>query len=431
MDQKDYLERIRKREQRAAYREKRLNHEQEKREWERKKQAHRERINNAVPGVLREDNKKTDKPEKKPGAETFINLYSYIARTAFDKRDSIPSNWKPASYNVQKQHFEFLKSFVYPYPLPEILIWATHTPEYFRNDEGDGARNANCGLIRLAKKWINDIAGGGSFYKKNMKFFTRAEAHYFLCSKVPYEDCSSIIKLYFYAKCRARAINHKLSMITAAVFHVKFLTCFKNSLIESFLDLIARTPEYRYDKGTIGDICDFILAKIRERKNSSFSFSGRTIYSVIKLCNEWHEQVRREAERARRMAALPNGKPGGIPRWRGLGIGRFRYETEECVWVVTELTSAQDLVNEGRKMKNCVGGYADKCASGYSSVFSVERFNRENNQLIENAATLEVNVSNRTLIQAKGKCNAALPSQTMSVISRWAASNGIIVRLTA
>jgi len=428
MNQQEYLERIRKRELRTAYREKRLDYEQGKRECKQEKKANQKRVNDAVPGVFQEDNKKAGKPEKKPGAETFINLYSYIAPTAFDKRDLIPSNWKPGSFNVRKQNFEFLKSFVYPYSLPETLVWATHTPEYIRDDEGNWDRNAYCGLIRLAKKWINDIACGGSFYNRNTKIFTRAEAHYFLCSKMPYEDCSSVIKLYFYAKCRARAMNPKLSMIIADVFHVKFLTCFKNRLVESFLDLLARTSEYRYDRGTIGDICDFVLEKIRGRKNGSFSFSGRTIYSVIKLCNEWHEQVRREAEQARKTAAKPNGKPGGIPRWRGLGISRFRHETEECVWVITELTSDQDLVNEGRKMKNCVGSYSDKCASGYSAVFSVGRINKMN-QLIENAATLEVNVSNRTLIQAKGKCNSALTDKTMSVISRWAVSNRIMVRL--
>jgi len=430
MNQQDYLERIRKRELRTAYREKRLDYEQGKREWKREKKANRKRINDAVPEVFREDNKKAGKPEKKPGAETFLNLYSYIALTAFDKRDSIPSNWKPGSFNVRKQHYEFLKSFVYPYPLPETLVWATHTPEYSRDDEGGWSRNAHCGLIRLAKKWINDIACGGSFYKRNTKFFTRAEAHYFLCSKVPCEDCNSVIKLYFYAKCRARAMNPKLSMIVADVFHVKFLTCFKHRLVESFLDLLARTPEYRYDRGTVGDLCDFVLGKIRGRKKGSFSFSGRTVYSVIKLCNEWHEQARKEAEQARKTAAMPNGKPGGIPRWRGLGTGRFRHETEECVWVITELTSDQDLANEGRKMKNCVGGYADKCASGYSAVFSVERINKMN-RLVENAATLEVNVSNRMLIQAKGKCNSALPDKTMSVIARWAAGNRITVRLLA
>jgi hypothetical protein len=79
-------------------------------------------------------------------------------------------------------------------------------------------------------------------------------------------------------------------------------------------------------------------------------------------------------------------------------------------------------------MKNCVGEYADKCASGYSAVFSVGRINKMN-RLIENAATLEVNVSNRMLIQAKGKCNSALPAKTMSVIARWAADNRIMVRL--
>jgi hypothetical protein len=415
MKQKDLLKKSRKREQRDAYRARRLGYEQKERKRKQEEEEKERRISESAIGIFLEDNKKLKKPEKKLGAETFLRLYSYIMKTAFDKRDSIPDNWKAHSFNNWRQHIEFLRGFVYPYPLPEILIRATHTQEYICNGEGNMAKSTYCGLIRIAKKWINEIASGESFYKRNTKFFTKAEAHHFLCSKVPYEDCSSIVKLYFYAKCRARVMNPQLSMVVADVFGVKFLSHFKNRLVEGFLDLLVRTPEYRYDRETLGDLSDFVLEKIRER--DAFSFSGRTIHSVIKLSNEWHEFQRKDAERAQLAAS-----------WKDLGIGRFRHETEEYVWTVTELRTAQDLVNEGRKMRNCVGGYADKCASGSSSIFSVEQTHKAN-QLTDKAATLEVRISNRTVIQAKGKCNSILLRKTVSVIKRWAESNRIKVQL--
>jgi len=103
---------------------------------------------------------------------------------------------------------------------------------------------------------------------------------------------------------------------------------------------------------------------------------------------------------------------------------QFRYDTDECVWTITELKSAQDLVNEGRKMKNCVASYAYSCASGNSAIFSVERIFPVS-QLIEKVATLEVQPSNRNLVQAKGKCNSAVTSKAMNVVNRWRQANGI------
>ncbi|GBU27754.1 hypothetical protein R84B8_01295 [Treponema sp. R8-4-B8] len=416
---------IRKRELRDEYRAGRLLYEQGKREYKQKEKETQKRSNEAIPEIFREDNRKAGKPDKKPGAETFLRMYSYIARTKFDKRDSIPSNWKPHSFNSWKQHVEFLRSFVCPYPLPEILIMTAHMPEFTVNDKGEKVSNTGSGLIRLAKKWINEITHGESFYKKNTKFFTKAESHFFLSSELVYEDCDSIIKLYFYAKCRARAINHKLSVMIADVFSIKFLTCFKNKIVESFFDLLARTPDYRYDRGTLGDICDFVLVKIREREKNAFSFSGRTIYSVISLSNEWHECQRREARQA---AAMKDKNLIDTSCWKGLGITRFRHETDEFIWTVTELRTAQELVNEGRKMRNCVGGYAHKCASGNSAIFSVERAVKSK-QITNNVATVEVNVSTRAVIQAKGSCNTALSSQIMRLITRWGESNRIKVRV--
>jgi len=440
MKQSDWLKRIEKRELRIQYRAVRLEREQKMRAYKKEdaeKEAHA-RITAAK--ILQEDNRKTGKhckPGKKPGPGKFLALYSFIPSTHFDARHSIPSSWKPRSFNERNQHFEFLKSFVYPYPLPEILLWVSHLPEYIIDSKGARNKTPDFIFIRLAKQWILDISSGESFYKRNKQFFTKAEAHYFLSSKLPFSDSSSVIKLYFFAKCRARSLSHKLSMMVADVFAVKFTKHFKNKIVDGFLDLIARTPEYGYEQGMLGDISDFVLTKIAKKKEN-FSFSGRTITSVIALANEWHEWIRRneEAHRVQREAQMRerqlnrnDKKPIDTSHWKGIGISQFRHKTEECIWTVTEIITAQDLVNEGRKMKNCVASYCYKCASGQSSIFSVERVFPVS-QVIEKVATLEVHASNRSLIQAKGKCNSAITPKVKSVITRWAQANSIKVQLS-
>ena len=427
MNRRNKVEHIHKRELRALYRAKRLEQEQAAREIKTEAMSRDARVNEEAIEVLREDNKKPGKPDKKPGPEKFLEAYSYIPDTAYDSRNRIPSSWRPQSFNERKQHLEFLKRFVYPYPLPDTLIWSTHVSQYSIDELGNKVKSVNFGKIRLYKKWIVDIVSGQSFYKQNREFFTKAEAHYFLCSNVPYVDCYSVITLYFYSKCRARSMNHKLSMMAAEVFSLKFFNCFRHSLVEGFLDMIARTQDYRFDSGMLGDICDFVLDKIGEKRRNSFSFSGRNIFSVIGLSNEWHECQRREANAARRQT-LMNGKPIDTSHWKGLGISQFKYETEKRLWTVTELRTANDLVNEGRKMRNCVSSYAYNCASGKCSIFSVECFYQAN-CLIEKAATLEVTIINRTLVQAKGKCNTALSSKVKNVITRWAAFHNIKVQV--
>jgi len=442
MNQSAWIERNAKRELRAIYRNKRLEHEQKKRAQKKERAKKEALISKGAMEVFFADNKRHEKPCKKPGPEKFLEMYSYISATVYDTRHCIPPSWKPNSFNERKQHLEFIKRFIYPYQIPETLLWATHLPEYAADNNGKLNKTPDYVFIQLAKKWVTDIVSGESFFKRNKDFFTKAEAHHFLQSRVSFIDGSSVIALYFYAKCRARSLNHKLSLMIADVFTVKFLSHFKDKLVEGFLDLLARTPEYRYERGTLGDLCDFVLEKIQENKKNgekpgTFSFSGRTIFSVTGLANEWHERLRRETEAARqqreafrrgRLQNHRNEKTVDASHWKGMGFAQFRHETDECIWTVTELRTAQDLLNEGRKMKNCVSSYTYKCASGSSAIFTLERVYRIS-QAIEKAATLEVNIANRTLVQAKGKCNTKLTPTTLHIVTRWAQANGIAVRL--
>lgn len=441
MNQKDWDDRCQKRELRALYRTRRMEYEQSKRPPGRKEKDEIEaRIDKKIEDILKADNKKCGKPEKKPGARKYLELYSFITYSPFDSRGDIPFSWKPRSFNERNQHLEFFKSFIYPYEFPETLLWASHCEEYFIDHNGKRAKKSDFEIIQLTKKWIKNIVSGDSFYKLNKQYFSKSEAHHFLSSKILFTDSSSVMKMFFYAKSRARMLSHKVSLIIADVFTIRFSRHFENSIVESFLDMLARTPEYGYDKGLIGDLSDFVLEKLQENKKIKkrhllFTFSGRTITSVIKLTNEWHESLRREEtarqnqrEAYRRERNRLNEKPSYISKWDGMGLTHFRYETTECIWTIIELKTSQDLLNEGRKMKNCIASYANRCAAGDCAIFTVEKLFPFNQQS-EKTATLEVIPSKRTLIQAKGKCNSAVPLKTLSIIKRWASTVSIKTQL--
>jgi hypothetical protein len=63
-------------------------------------------------------------------------------------------------------------------------------------------------------------------------------------------------------------------------------------------------------------------------------------------------------------ARQPGNRPN-IPaiakRWKGIDVPFFKYEANECEWTVAQLFTAEDLLNEGRKMKNCVSSYTYRC----------------------------------------------------------------------
>jgi len=168
--------------------------------------------------------------------------------------------------------------------------------ETVKDDKGRDRPSPDFNIIRLAKKWIRDITSGVSFYKSNTALFTKAEAHFFLLSDIRYTEPSSVIEQYFYAKCLARKLSVKLSLSTAKVFSFKFTNDWDNPIVTGFLDFIARSDGFETGKLELGDICDFVLAEIKKHKKSRgrqppFSFSGRTMTSVLALANEWHADI--------------------------------------------------------------------------------------------------------------------------------------------
>jgi hypothetical protein len=385
--------------------------------------------------ILREDKKSKAEPVKHPGAGTFLPLFSFLPFNTEDgKYTARYTSWRCRTFNKQKQYLEFFKTFVYPYYVPEPLIFTALQKEHVLDAAGRPCRSPDQDIISLSKKWLQDIAGGGSFYKRNKAYFTKSEAHYFLSSRITYNDSDAIIRQFFEAKCKARHFSDSLCSVVTGVFTFKFRKYFNHDMVKGFLDFISRYAGYPHTRDELGDICDFVLAKIvryekLKRKELPFSFSGRTVSSVILLSNEWHaDQQREEAIRAAladaARAERRRNRTGQVvckERWQGIPVSNFKFENGEHVWTVVQLCSARELVNEGRTMKHCIASYIGKCSLGACGIFNVSSRDKTTGVVISRA-TIEV-LPNRTIMQAKGKCNTIISNGTMHIITRWAQKN--------
>jgi hypothetical protein len=431
------LEEILKREKRMARRESSIR-ETRKRRKTRQKRFERELANVAGSRqALQEDNKKEKIDNKKFDSGNFLSAFSFIQRTPFDRRNRIPPDFVSRSFNKDRQYIDFFKSFIHPYPVPPVLLFTSIQKEFYTDERGRNKKNEYSDIIATAKKWMRDITSGESFYRKNNGYFTKAESHFFLNNFMPYTGPVSVIELYFYAKCKARNMSDKRCTVISRVFTRKFEKYWRYDMVTGFMDLLARSRDYPIEAGNLGDICDFVHAKIIEHRKGRdkvppFSFSGRTMTSIIALTNEWHAELLREQEALTALNRAGQLRQGHNPqprlrtiaqKWNGIPVLNFNYEDDIFEWVITQLYTAQDLLNEGRKMKSCVSSYTASCASGHSAIFNVSR-TISASQITESMATLEVS-GNRSLVQAKAKCNIKVSPITRNIIRRWAQLNRI------
>jgi hypothetical protein len=386
--------------------------------------------------ALKKDGRKDRLEDRRPGQEKFLSAFAFVPSTPYDKRHLILPGYRCRSFNEHRQYIDFFKEFIYPHKVPHVLIWTSFEQETLKDDQGRDMPSPDLEIIRNAKKWICDIVSGRSFFKQNSDYFTRAEAHFFLNTDIAYDGPDSVIELCFYAKCMARKIGVKRSRFIAKIFVKKFVRHWNHPMATGFLDLISRNLDYGIENSGLGNIGDFVLDKIREQRKEHgrrppFSFSGRTMTSIIALANEWHadvlreQEIRNNLERAAQRAHWQRkaAEPIEMSRWKGIYVSHSRIEGVSCVWSFTQLCSARELLNEGRLMKNCVSAYSYKCVIGESAIFHVSRVFAAD-QIIENVATLEVS-KNRALIQAEAKCNTKIAPSAMQVIRKWALFNRI------
>lgn len=141
----------------------------------------------------------------------------------------------------------------------------------------------------------------------------------------------------------------------------------------------------------------------------SFSLKRRSLNALMRQAIAWEEERQRQAHIDRLKHHPIN--------WDGLPIDEFEQESGKGKWVIHQLNSHLDLVEEGLAMHHCVAGYAYACAQGESSIWSLRRYDTAGE--FQRMVTIEV-TDRREIVQACGPYNARPKDHEMQMIRRWA-----------
>jgi hypothetical protein len=157
------------------------------------------------------------------------------------------------------------------------------------------------------------------------------------------------------------------------------------------------------------------VAEQQPPPHPGFNMRGRTPDTLLRQVGEWHTQLGREQR-------------VGPAQWKSSGIDGLSlfegYEQSKNVrrWLITELLNRDSLVNEGREMRHCVATYAQSCARGRYSVWSMQCENAEGR---ERVLTIAVTPAARVVIEARGRFNAAPTPQALRILRRWSQEAGL------
>lgn len=317
------------------------------------------------------------------------SLSSYPTVRSFD-------TFKSKSCNSSRQINEFIKHVFCRYPVPRFMfgVWHLGSEEKFR-------------------PWFICLAQGGSLYKEHTKtVMSKAETADFVRNS---DNRLGIEQNIWRAKLKAMGANDECaySIVTSRFCEVASVA------LKFWTDVARFFVNNKVPKNDMDEILDFLRNKYREDEN--FSLKGRTLASITKLSNEWHEeQVRKQST---------YGKV-----WEGMHLEPWTYTTKfnhpynktrvSKVYTIEEITDSKSLFAEGRQQGHCVGSYVRDCELGHSSIFKMESVDEING--FQKHLTIQVNIKSKRVVQARGKYNAKPTTTQQAVLDAWRQKHNLI-----
>jgi hypothetical protein len=144
------------------------------------------------------------------------------------------------------------------------------------------------------------------------------------------------------------------------------------------------------------------------------TMKGRTPESILRAVSAWHGSL------------TVSSRTTSITSWTPSGFRPFVFEMTttdgERRFEIVELLTTQEMLDEGRAMRHCVGSYAGYCASGRASIWSLRK--QIESERIIRLATIEVNNTQRFIVQVRGRLNKRPAKEDLAILDRWQNEGG-------
>ncbi len=310
------------------------------------------------------------------GVEYIQSVYNMIQFKTWWINDIF--EWKPKSKQTQQQLKELAGYLFCKYKVPDFLYQSFYASNL------------------LFIEWFIHLGRGGKVkeLKKMPIPFTQKMGHYFLQApaKLTISEALRFAQVRGLGGDERMADRIALSWIGSKSFE-------DESFWERFVQILSNGGMFNHSK--IGELIDYV--REMKRTNAGYSLKGRTLPSLLKQSDEWHKR---------------SSYSGVLQYWRPCGIEGYRFEKQDGDIVVEELISTKELIKEGKTMKHCVGSYAHMCAKGRTAIYSFRKYS--SGLMQEVLATIEVNISLKRIVQAKGKLNKPVSNEVRKCMDMWA-----------
>jgi hypothetical protein len=143
----------------------------------------------------------------------------------------------------------------------------------------------------------------------------------------------------------------------------------------------------------------------------NLTMKGRTKRSLLRQVEEWHKSLRHSPKVV-------------TVHWERSGTNEFHFIEKDGrdqepprTWAIQELLSSGELYREALAMQHCVASYVRACAGRTSSIWSMRIGNEVRRHRV---MTIEVDLKNRTICQARRRRNARPNGKAREMLERWA-----------
>jgi hypothetical protein len=225
----------------------------------------------------------------------------------------------------------------------------------------------------------------------------------------------------------ARTLNVVAGVRTVQVKTYGGSPSLRDALVRSQLGRFRRDEEFwdtaiqwfcnqaMLDSHRVGPMVDYIM--FRRNEDQSFSMKGRTALAMIRDMEEWHGILHRL-----------KGSPADVYEQSGLLEGTWITKKTDRqtgfeikhTWTFKELTTAKELMQEGRSMRHCVYSYSRSVEEGRISIWSLRKDD-------ERALTIEVDNRSETIRQVRGFGNRQANKAEASIVRKWAVKNRLSI----
>ncbi len=321
--------------------------------------------------------------------------------------------------------------------ITEFIWWKNGL--YYRN----GDKNfyyGSPGFFHLAK--------GGSIRKApDQRHYTRRMAKVFV--NIPYDFDQTDKDMYLYCYCKSLNAGDRLTEALQRFIRHHQQIADLNQELESWNPVIQKlaTPEFEeLVPAQINDLLGYLYHCLRDKPD--FTVQRRTLRHLLRDSEAYYLQIQERAIARQQRAAEPEPEAVNLEQaylnrqldWRAMqrlnADQRKRLADLEQKWEphskikpmtiggdykIEELTSKQELNEEGYIMNHCVGTYALKCRRKECSIWSLRQF--KNNKWYS-LVTIEVDRRPK-IIQSAARFNATPSATHQKMIERWARNNSI------